>query len=272
MVRSTPSLPVPAAGPAASLLRLIAAERRKLFSTRAWLWMLLASTVWTTVFSVLAIALNGHLGGLTPSLSNAAGQRILLVFSAGGSGPLAAVLGATAATGEYRHRTATATFLATPRRSEAVVAKTLTYLLVGLGYGLVCLALNLAIALPWFAASRIVVLPSGLGNVGLTVAVVVSVGLFAAVGVGLGWLLHGQLATVAGLLIYLYVAEPFLSHIAGFRAWTPYLPGVAADGMTQATQAGVVLLPPPLGGLVFAMYGVAFMLAGMWATTRRDIA
>ena len=39
------------------------------------------------------------------------------------------------------------------------------------------------------------------------------------------------------MLIYLYVAEPLLSHIPPLHNWTAYLPGVAADGLTQATQA-----------------------------------
>jgi hypothetical protein len=52
---------------------------------------------------------------------------------------------------------------------------------------------------------------------------------------------------------------------------TAYLPGVAADGLTQASQAGVRLLPPWQSGLVFAAWAAAFAVGGMFMTARRDI-
>jgi hypothetical protein len=53
---------------------------------------------------------------------------------------------------------------------------------------------------------------------------------------------------------------------------TAYLPGVAADGLTHASQAGVRLLPPWQGGLVFAAWAAVIACAGAVLTTRRDIA
>jgi ABC-2 type transport system permease protein len=80
-----------------------------------------------------------------------------------------------------------------------------------------------------------------------------------------------EITTIAGLLLYLYVAEPAVSHIAAFRSWTVYLPGVAADGLTQAVQAGVRLLPAWQGGLAFAAWAAVIALAGIAAAVRRDI-
>jgi hypothetical protein len=57
-------------------------------------------------------------------------------------------------------------------------------------------------------------------------------------------LLGTEVITIAGLLLYLYVAEPLLSRISALGSWTAYPPGMAADGLTQASQAGVRLLPP----------------------------
>ena len=51
----------------------------------------------------------------------------------------------------------------------------------------------------------------------------------------------------------------------------PYLPGVAADGLTEATQAGVRLLAPWLGGLVFAAWALALAAGGTLRTIRRDV-
>src|SRR5215467_5763963 len=141
------------------MTRLVAAEFRKLFTTRLWLWMLLASVAWTISYTTLAIAFSNRPGGLAPPLSSAAGQHALFAIGAGGAGPLVAVLALAGVTGEFRHRTAATTFLVTPRRHRVVAAKLTTYLLVGAGYALVCLAAGLAVAEPWLAAKGIRLTP-----------------------------------------------------------------------------------------------------------------
>lgn len=102
-------------------------------------------------------------------------------------------------------------------------------------------------------------------------AVVISAALFGMTGAGLGALLGSEIITIAGLLLFLYGAEPLLSRIAALRSWTVYLPGVAADGLTQASQAGVRLPPPWQGGLVLAGWAVVIAAAGTVLTVRRDI-
>lgn len=250
----------------------VAAEFRKLLTVRSWLWLLLVSVAWTTGYAAVEIALNGRPGGPVPSLASAAGQHALFAIGAGGAGPLAAILGAAGTAGEYRHRTAAVTFLATPRRTQVIAAKLVTYLAAGIGYALVCVAAEMAMALPWLAGKGIPVPLTGHGNLAVLGAVLVSAGLFGMVGAGLGALLGGEITAITGLLLYLYVAEPAVSHIAAFRSWAMYLPGVAADGLTQAVQAGVSLLPPWQGGLVFAAWAAAIAFAGIAVTARRDIA
>ena len=95
--------------------------------------------------------------------------------------------------------------------------------------------------------------------------------MFGVTGAGLGALLGSEVITIAGLLLYLYVAEPLLSRIAALGSWTACLPGVAADGLTQASQAGVRLLPPWQRGLVFAAWAAVIACAGTVVTARRDI-
>jgi len=249
----------------------VGAEFRKLLTVRTWLLLLLVSAAWTAGYAAAAIALNGRAGGLVPPLAGAAGQHALFAIGAGGAGPLAAILGAAGTAGEYRHRTAAVTFLATPRRARVIAAKLVTYLAAGIGYALVCVAAEVAMALPWLAGQGIPVPLTGHGNLAVLGAVLVSAGLFGMTGAGLGALLGSEIAAIAGLLLYLYVAEPAVSHIAAFRSWTVYLPGVAADGLTQAVQAGVRLLPAWPGGLAFAAWAAVIALAGIAATVRRDI-
>src|SRR6185369_4948230 len=103
------------AGGALRMPRLIRAEFRKLFTTRLWLWLLLGSIGLTVLYASLAIAFGDNPGNPTPPLSSPPGQRT--VFSVGqGAGTLVAVLAAIGLIGEFRHRTVTPTFLATPRR------------------------------------------------------------------------------------------------------------------------------------------------------------
>lgn len=72
-------------------------------------------------------------------------------------------------------------------------------------------------------------------------------------------------------MLYLYVAEPLLSRISALGSWTAYLPGVAADGLTQASQAGVRLLPPWQEGLVFTAWAAVIACADAAIIARRDI-
>ena len=72
-------------------------------------------------------------------------------------------------------------------------------------------------------------------------------------------------------MLYLYVAEPLRSRITALGSVTACLPGVAADGLAQASRAGV-RLPPWEGGLVFAAWAAVIACAGAVLTTRRDFA
>ncbi|MGH3326963.1 MAG: hypothetical protein ACRDPT_04035 [Streptomycetales bacterium] len=253
------------------MARLVAAEFQKLFTTRLWLWMLLGSVALTALFACLAIVFGSDPDNPTPPLSTAAGQRTVFSVAHGGAGPLVAVLAAAGMAGEFRHQTASTTFLATPRRGRAVLAKVAAYLLVGLGYALVCCAATVAIAVPWLAADGIDVPLTGNGIPGTLVGVVVAVALFGLIGVGLGALLRDQVATVAGLLVYLFVVEPVVTAIPALNSWSMYLPAAAADALTRVSQVGREFLDPWQGAVVFATYGLLLAVAGTLLTARRDV-
>src|SRR5215467_12675151 len=193
------------------MMRLTAAEFRKVLTTRLWVWLLVASVAWTAGYCALAIAFGDRPGGLAPPLSTAAGQHALFAIGAGGAGPLVAVLAVAGVAGEYRHRTAATTFLVTPRRGRVIAAKVITYSLAGAGYALACVTVNLAVALPWLSARGIEVPPAGNGNLAVLAAIVVSAAIFGVAGTGLGAMLRGEVVAIGGLLFYLYIAEPLLS-------------------------------------------------------------
>lgn len=246
------------------------AEFRKLLTTRLWLWLLLASAALTALFASLAIAYDDASDNATPPLWTPEGQHTLFSLGAG-TKPLIAVLAAIALTGEFRHRTASATFLATPQRGRVVIAKLVTFATVGVAYALVCIAVTIAIAVPWLSAKGIDVTLTGDGVPGTFAGVVAVLAVFGLIGVGLGALVRDQVATVVGLLIYLFVVEPVLTNIPALGSWTMYLPGAAANGLTQVAQSGLEFLDPWKGGIVLAAYGGGFAAVGTWLSMRRDV-
>jgi ABC-2 type transport system permease protein len=76
---------------------------------------------------------------------------------------------------------------------------------------------------------------------------------------------------VVGLLVYLFIAEPIVTRIPALSSWTIYLPGAAANALTQVAQANQHFLLPWQGGLVLAAYGLILATAGAVRTIRRDV-
>jgi hypothetical protein len=125
--------------------------------------------------------------------------------------------------------------------------------------------------MPWLAA-RGISSPVGHGNLGTLVGVAIVFAVYGMLGVGLGALVRDQVATVVGLLIYLFVIEPVLTRIGSLDGMTIYLPGVAANALTHVTQTDRHLLDPWQGGLLLAAYGLALAGAGVRSAIRRDLA
>ncbi len=251
--------------------RLVRSELRKLTTTQVWFWLLLGALALTALSVVGQILTDGSAGNLTPRLSSPEGQRNL--FGQGNTAALfVAILGIIAVTGEYRHFTVTPTYLATPRRSRVVTAKLITYVLVGLLYAVLCTLLVIAMATPWLAAKHITVSLTANRIPLVLLAAVLMVAIYAILGVGVGALIRNQVAAVVIMLAYVSLAEPLLGVIPYVRDHVfKFLPGGAANALTQATQPRVHLLEPWQGGLLLLGYGIGFAVLGAVFTIRRDV-
>ncbi|MFN8121560.1 MAG: hypothetical protein U0237_03930 [Thermoleophilia bacterium] len=177
------------------------------------------------------------------------------------------VIGVMASTGEYRHGTAVATFLAEPRRARVVVAKVVAAGLAGVGYGAACLALALAVSLPWLGL--IDHAPLGAGRVAAVAAgTVAAVALFAAIGAALGALVRNQVVALVSGLSWLLVGEGLL--LAFLPEVGRWLPSGTLGSLTRTSPADEVL-PPWAAALVLVAYAVALTAAAVAATRRRDV-
>ena len=243
---------------------LIGAELLKLRTTRMF-WGSIASAlafvpvaVTLAIFNTAVHPLNSHAG--VRNVMSAASSGALIFF----------VIGILMTAGEFRHGTATSTFLVSPDRKRVIAAKLAAASLTGVAVAITTSILTLAIAMPWLAAKD-VHLSSFRGDVALGVlGALVATALSSLVGVSFGALVRNQTMAVTVALIWSQVVDGLLIGFApGIGRWVP---GGAAAALTGATTANGGLLPMWGAALVLAGYAGAFATAGTTALTRRDIA
>jgi hypothetical protein len=195
-------------------------------------------------------------------------EGIRNVMSASSSGALSVlVIGILIMAGEFRHNTATSTFLISPNRGRVVGAKLAASALVGAALALISSVLTLAVALPWLATKHIHV-DIFSHNVGLVLlSGIAAMTIYAAVGVGVGSLIRNQTAAVVIALGWALVVESLLvSFVHEIGKWTP---GGAAAALTGNSSGR--FLPMWGGAVLLVAYGLAFAAAGTRFTLRRDI-
>jgi len=246
---------------------LINAEWMKLRTTRMFYGNVLAALAVVPVSVAVAISRAGRPGG--PGLDTTEGVRNVL--SAASSGTLIVlILGILMVAGEFRHNTATSTFLLSPDRKKVIGAKLATAAIVGTGLAVAASALTLAIALPWLAAKNIEVSLLSGDVLEVLVGAMAATALYVLVGVGLGSLLNNQTAAVIVTLAWVIILENSLvSLLPSVGRW---LPGGAASALTSTATIKGGLLPMWAGAAVLAAYGLAISAAGTRFVLRKDIA
>lgn len=254
---------------------LVRAEWAKLFTTRVWLGLVLGACLMAGAFVALFTAFAGQTqpNGQPGIPGVGTHQFEQLAFSQIGNATiLMLILGIIGMTQEYRHRTATPTFLTTPRRWEVVVAKLVGYLLAAIPFALAILAVGVLVA-EIFAGARGAA-PSltdqdnlrVLGGVGGALVV------YAVIGVGVGALLRNQVGAIVGSLVYLLVAEPVIGSIPATSGAFRWLPGGALQAMTASPQGqGPDVLQPWAGAVLLLGYGLLAAVLGIVFAVRRDV-
>jgi ABC-type transport system involved in multi-copper enzyme maturation permease subunit len=253
------------------MTRLVRAEWTKLFTTKVWIGLLIGACVMAGGFTALFTGLAGAEENGQPGLPEVGTpQYEELVFSVGANASvLLLILGVIGMTQEYRHRTATPTFLTTPRRGRVVIAKLIAYALAAVPFALLVLAVNVLVAVVYAGArgAAPALNEDNLRTLGASGLVLV---VFTLIGVGVGALLRNQVGAIVGALVYLYVVEPIISSISAIAPAYKWLPGGAVQAITTDFQAPD-LLEPWQGGLLLLGYGLVAALLGTLLAVRRDV-
>jgi ABC-2 type transport system permease protein len=179
------------------------------------------------------------------------------------------ILGIIGMTQEYRHRTATPTFLTEPRRWRVVAAKLGAYALVAIPFALLVVAVNVLVVSVYAGARGAA--PSLTGdNLRVVLSSWLALVIYAWIGVGIGALLKNQVGAIVGGLVYLFVVEQVIRSIPATSGAYKWMPGGGLEAMT-ATFQGPDLLSAWQGGLLLVGYGLVAALLGSFIAVRRDV-
>jgi ABC-2 type transport system permease protein len=259
--------------------RLIRVELLKIRTTRLSYGLLATGTGLTVLFSALEASRSGP-GKTVGPLYTAAGLDTVV---AGGVWALmmAAILGVTVSSGEFRHSTATSTYLATPHRGRVLAAKAAAAACAGAVFGLVGYAVAMGTGLVFVAAHGYHVAIGDATLVRYGIGHVLAAALLAAIGVGVGSLVRSQLAGVIGVLVWSIVIESILGGL--FNPIQPYLPytaattlagtqlGRAAFGPANGAASTATALPFAAAAALLAALAIALSAVAARTTVPRDI-
>ena len=257
-------------------MALIKSEFRKVIYARANWGLLIAATA-LSVLSVVTtpfILESGDFGiaigvdtveGIDATYANAISGYIFVI-----------ILGIMLMTSEYRHGTAAATFLTSPKRELVLFAKLGVAAIAGSIFMVVTTWVSILAGIITLSTFDQAVSPSSDVFLNLTLAGIVSGAVFGVIGVAIGALLRNQMLAIVFSLIYLFVIDPIL--LALFLEVGKYLPSGLITGMlsidVQAPDLGIdtsQYLDPVPSMFILLGYGLVFAAISMFTSMKRDV-
>lgn len=274
-----------------TLVRATHSELTKQFTTSMW-WVL------ALVLLVYVGSTAGGLAGLFAALSNgtlpAGGANApaipaealppiiySLATAVGYIFPL--LIGTLLVTGEFRHKTLTPTFLATPRRGIALAGKVLAGVLMGLVFAVVALVATVGLGATVLALTGIDTRLDSAETWAMLGRIVIAFVLWVLIGIGVGTLVRNQVAAVVGVIAFTQFLEPILRTVAGFvegvSGAAQFLPGATSDALVGASFYSTLSAPGGgsdalewwAGGLVLLAYALVLIVLGYTVSWRRDV-
>lgn len=237
-------------------MKLLRAEMLKLRTVRTTWTMLGIGLLAEALFAGLYVGLVS-LNDVGPIDEVLTGTGLLML--------MLLVLGVLSITTEFRHGTASTTFLADPRRYPVMTAKLGAVLLTGALAGLAYIVVNGGLALPLFE-SREGSLPATGDIVSVYAGVVASFALLGAFGLGVGAIVRNQVGAIIAAFAFFFVLSSLPELLPGDIG--NYFPAQAVGSLHGLPEEG---LSQVVGGLVLAGWSAGLVLAGTLLIRHRDL-
>jgi hypothetical protein len=242
----------------------VAAELLKIRTARLP-WALLAVAVGLTgLHSLLFDSNAGGTGHASiPSLATYSGQT-QAVNIPGEVLLLASVVGIILASGEFRHKTATATYLATPSRSRVLVAKAAAAACLGLVFGVLGAAVATTIGLFFVTGTGHHLLLSAQTMGRFAAGGAIASAILAAAGVAVGTLIRSQIGAIITVFVWGFVIEQALGGLySSVQRYLPFTAAASLAGSTLGNQRAAL----PFAGAILLLAAVAALIALIAAQT-----
>lgn len=262
------------------MIRQFSAEVLKIRTTKMWWGLLLGMLAVTALFIAPDVATTPHLVAGKPNPYQTISGFSGLISRGAFSGLLFAIaLGVTAVAGEFRHQQITSTLLATQSRPKVVGAKLAAYGGMALAYGILTIALAVALSAMILSARHFTV-PDLTSSVLMHtyVGVVIAVALYGALGVGVGTVVTNQVAGMIGAIAWVLIVETLVTGLLVAIHWSAvvkYLPGSGAFSLanlaSENAPAGTHLFGQVGGLVVLIVWTAVWAAGGAWLLSRRDI-
>ena len=247
-------------------MNLLRSEWLKLWTTRTTWTMLGIALLGEALFAGLYVGLapiseiEGPASDPEGLETIATGVGLLLVMML--------VLGVLIATTEFRHGTASSTFLASPQRWPALLAKLGVAVAVGLLAGLVYVLVNAGLAVSLFDG-RGGAVPATADLTKVYAGVVISYALLCAFGLGVGAIVRNQVGAMIAAIAFFFVLSPLPELLPGSIG--DYFPAQAIGSLHGSTE-GDGSLGQVGGGLVLGAWALGLFTLGTALICRRDVA
>lgn len=276
------------------MIALVRSELLKYRSTRLFWGMLIGMFLTGAVFAAInaAFTIYGEMpiGGETVELRSMVPDATLVRQTYTGGIQLgyllALVIGVLSIGQEFRHKTASGTFLAAPRRSRVVAAKVISLIIIGAVNGVAHLLGAVLGGGALLAANGVPLFPDPPGLVRTLALALLVLGLWALIGLGIGVLIPNQIAALLVAIAVAWIVEPLLgfglTFLDGGEAVARFFPSQATTatldtfgGMDPAAAEQMGSSGNQLawwaGALVLLTYAAVMTAIGTWLTRRRDI-
>ncbi|HVE46849.1 MAG TPA: ABC transporter permease [Acidimicrobiales bacterium] len=242
---------------------LLKAEFIKMASTKTVLGLMVGATAVAGLGAASTI-----MSARTEDLGRAVHDQPFFMLASINVAMFAIVLGLRTFTDEFRYGSIVPTLLVAPDRRKVVAAKVATSAAAGAALAAVAYVVMLALALALIGAkgAESTFVARDVAALG---GAVLAGGLWAAIGAAVGAIVRHQVAGVVGALVWVLLLENLGAGLLGDAA--RFLPGQAAHGLAQASQAGTILTPAAAAGLLVA-YTVVAAGAAMLRMARTDVA